>query len=88
MSVTASVKIPRVCLVCDHFRLSLGEPGYSEWTPGSPGSMDCDVSGKSAWPRYGMNDFDGPLPLRTIAERCELFEIHEALRGTGSGAAR
>lgn len=32
----------RICLACKHFSFSSGSPGYSSWTPGSPGHVECD----------------------------------------------
>ncbi len=31
----------RICIFCRAFHLSFGEPGYSEYTPASPGSCYC-----------------------------------------------
>lgn len=74
-----NVTIPRVCLVCEHFSFSIGSEGYSEWTPGSPGQVDCAKYRKTgcAWPD---RDDTEPFALRSIAERCELFEVHSELK--------
>lgn len=71
------------CSICRHFEINMGYHGYSELTPGSPGYVDCSLSGRPgcAWPR--QEDFEGELPvtgLISIAERCELFTLHSELR--------
>jgi hypothetical protein len=72
---------PVCCLVCRHFSLDTGSPGYSEMTPGSPASIDCDMSTKKgcAWP--GRHDYPdvSPTALRSVAEKCKLFELHPDL---------
>jgi len=42
------------CLICKHSSLYPGEPGYSEMTPGSPASWNCE---KNHWR-------DDPLSLQ------------------------
>lgn len=32
----------KTCLFCEHYYISVGSPGYSEYTPGSDFSMDCN----------------------------------------------
>lgn len=48
-------EVGRVCLLCDHFYLSMGTPGYSELTPGSDFQMACN---KSHWDfeQYGTKE--------------------------------
>lgn len=29
------------CLCCKHCYISFGEPHYSSWTPGNPGTLQC-----------------------------------------------
>jgi hypothetical protein len=74
--------IPRACLTCAFFRLSMGEPGYSEMTPGSPANISCTLQGKRgcAWPKsfQDYSDVDTPA-LITRAEKCKLYETHPAL---------
>ena len=31
----------KTCALCEHCSLDLGYQGWSEWTPGSPGDVDC-----------------------------------------------
>jgi hypothetical protein len=31
----------RSCLCCKFFSLDMGDPGYSEYTPGSPAHIEC-----------------------------------------------
>lgn len=31
----------KICLFCEHFYLSTGEPGYSDMTPGSDMTIRC-----------------------------------------------
>jgi hypothetical protein len=74
---------PRACLTCEHFQLSMGFTGYSEYTPGSPPSIDCAMSRKRGCPWDGkVLLVEGTLyqaALRTVAEQCTFFEVHRDL---------
>lgn len=69
--------IPRVCSVCEHFYLSTGEQGYSDMTPGSDASIECQAF-DSAWPkdRYPDVEFSD---LMKIAANCPKFAPHHDL---------
>lgn len=60
----------RVCVLCEHFRYEEGDPGYSEYTPGSNASMGCG-KGYWYWRNYTAQDFRTKL---LSAERCADFE--------------
>jgi len=47
-------KFDGTCLHCKHFDFSWGERGYSEYTPGSPASMECYKRHFS----YGDDDYE------------------------------
>lgn len=34
-------QLGKSCLMCEHFRISLGERNWSELTPGGPGRIEC-----------------------------------------------
>lgn len=78
----SELAIPRACLTCAHFDLDMDSPGYSEMTPGSPVSISCDVSRQRgcAWPDYRSYPDVTPRALRSIAESCKLYEVHEDLK--------
>jgi len=61
-----------VCWSCKHFSFEGGSPGYSEYTPGYEGSMDC---AKNVWSSdlSGLDE-DGLRVRLTTAERCTKFE--------------
>jgi hypothetical protein len=79
------MNVAKSCLTCDHFRLDLGEAGYSELTPGSPASIGCEMARVQgcAWPKErSYRDDEGPLEvpaLRTRAEMCAWYETHRDL---------
>ena len=59
------------CLCCGNLYATLGEPGYSDLTPGSPGYVSC---GKGV---FTFDEGDGFRFLETIhdeAKHCKFFE--------------
>ena len=61
-----------LCLWCKHYYLSLGSPGYSEYTPGSDFSMDCE---KSHW-RFKEHDSEARYrDCILTALRCPDYKI-------------
>ncbi len=74
--------VPRICLVCTHFHLYMGSPGYSDMTPGSPASITCDMRRERgcAWPRDDDYPDVSPQSLISIAEQCEHFAAHAELK--------
>jgi len=76
--------IAKACLTCAHFYIVPEIRGYSELTPGSPAEINCERSGEAgcAWPVFDCdNDATmAALALRTIAEKCALYEVHPNLK--------
>lgn len=62
------------CLFCKHFYFDGGTPNYSEWTPGSPSTMECFKK---------VVEFHAPPYLEDLqatyvfAENCHLYEREE-----------
>jgi hypothetical protein len=59
------------CLTCKHCEINFGSPGYSEATPGEPGSWECLKR------RWNMGDWDNKVSLREafeLGETCTLWE--------------
>lgn len=44
----------KLCAWCKHFEVSSSFPGYSEYTPGSPGGIVCHAGCFD----YNLDDFD------------------------------
>ena len=43
------------CLCCSFLYLTLGEPGYSEWTPGTHAHAYCEKGHIKDWETEGSN---------------------------------
>lgn len=63
------------CLYCKHFYLYAGSPGYSEWTPGSTGSIECL---KGLWKMDDCDDTDGYRRKMETAQTCDKFEDYKS----------
>jgi len=68
----------RLCVLCKHFEFHGGSQGYSEATPGSLGTLDCD---KNVW----HGDMDGMTvseyrALMLKAENCKYFALADDLK--------
>ena len=55
------------CLRCKHIYISMGEPGYSEYTPGFPASFSCT---KGHWYVDDDNVYNG----KTLEEKLMSFK--------------
>lgn len=66
-------EVGRTCLGCKHFRFQEAQPGYSEVTPGSDGSIECY---KNVWffQFYSGSDAEFRRVLLT-AQACEHYEF-------------
>ena len=64
----------KLCVICEHWQFSGGEPGYSEMTPGSDATMGCAKGhwGRKfrLWDLYGTADFRAKIK---IANNCADF---------------
>ena len=65
MSTLREVAKGRLCVFCKHFDITDGEPGYSEWTPGSDMRIGC---GKYLWSVENM-ETGGPEKFRVEIKR-------------------
>lgn len=67
--------LEKLCVFCKHWQFSGGSPGYSEMTPGTDASMDCNKGhyGRSFTLQdlYGEEDFRAKIKL---AEACPDYE--------------
>jgi transcriptional regulator with XRE-family HTH domain len=73
------IEIVRTCLACKHFDVDLGEPAWSDLTPGSNPEVLC-LSPKGADFEFGQRErFPSPEFLIQTAGDCEAFEIAEEL---------
>ncbi len=74
----------RLCLHCKHCYLEMETPGYSEYTPGDPGSWECR---KQHWAegKYDQLPFDAKTVLAaiTMAPDCPDFELSDLGRELG-----
>ena len=64
------------CVLCKHFYLTMGSPGYSEYTPSGPAYCECDKGHWKLTQQEGTH-FD----LRAALERandCADYEHHAA----------
>jgi len=62
----------KICCFCKHFYLDMGDPGYSELTPGYEGSVECL---KGHWK---MRTFDTVETYREnilTAKKCKDWEF-------------
>jgi hypothetical protein len=60
------------CLTCKHCYIKAEEQGYSDMTPGSPGSWNCF---KGVWDMSTYDaDKEAILKTLTIGEKCKLWE--------------
>lgn len=69
--------VEKLCLWCKYFYLTVGSPGYSEYTPGSDFSMDC---GKSHWDYKGVSDSENHYRECLLAAQvCPDYEFNVQL---------
>lgn len=67
----------KLCLWCKHFYLSIGSLGYSEYTPGSDFTMDCN---KFHWNYEGANSSEEEYRACLIsAQVCPDYEFNTKL---------
>ena len=66
------MKIEKSCLFCQWFNFSMGEPGYSEYTPGCDSSFDCM---KVHWSMSNYGDKSEFVANLKTAEKCNDFEV-------------
>ena len=68
-------KVPddlKTCALCEHCDLHLGTQGWSEWTPGSEGEVDC----LKKHPQLDDKSRDEVLvQLRACGSQCDDFEL-------------
>jgi len=63
------------CLLCKHFYLISGSPGYSEYTPGSDLVIGCD---RNVWEfDSSMTSEDEFLGFMNTANTCDRYEPRE-----------
>jgi hypothetical protein len=65
----------KLCYACKHFEFDPGEPGYSEYTPGSDAHMSC---GKDHWCLDNMG-YGGKSLAEHLerAKTCKDFEFSD-----------
>lgn len=70
------VPVPgRICWSCRHVLFDTGEPGYSEYTPGSEMSLSC---GRGYWEFHQYEDSLAVFREKLqSAERCADFTRHD-----------
>lgn len=61
----------KTCFDCAYFDLDMGEPDYSEYTPGSPATIECR-KGKFSFNYYTTRKEARKLILS--AETCDKFK--------------
>ena len=81
----------KLCVFCENWSFSGGSPGYSEMTPGSDASMNCE---KGHWKQKGRRSswFDltnvyGPDDFRALilkAETCPDYKPVSLPQGSSS----
>ena len=69
-----SEQLPRTCALCRHCTIDIGCDGYSAYTPGSSGYVDCAKGRHPALNDEGSVDL---VRLRTVAKGCPDFELME-----------
>ncbi len=73
----------RLCLFCTHFFLDAGEPGYSEYTPGSNFTCGCYMR------HWDIEEYDGTgtynfFNFMRSAINCKDYEINEFAKSLGA----
>jgi uncharacterized Fe-S radical SAM superfamily protein PflX len=61
--------IEKLCVFCQNWYFSGGEPGYSEMTPGSNASMGCTKGHYGRW--FKLSTLDGEDAFRSIIQKAE-----------------
>ena len=69
-----SIAIKRTCLACEHLDIAFGEYGYSEMTPGSSPTIECD---KGKFDSYTGDFYSDRMVER--AKACNAFEVSKEL---------
>lgn len=64
----------RLCPTCAHFFVDLGSDGYSEYTPGHAGTMEC-LKGKWSL-RPDTATMRSARHAMRRADTCKLFELY------------
>jgi hypothetical protein len=65
----------RSCVLCAHFCLRSGSPGYSEWTPGCDMTMKCYLGKWALDPNNDdIDDFRAKLAK---AKGCQHYKYHK-----------
>lgn len=65
----------RTCLDCEHVYLDLGDPGWSEYTPGGPGELTC-MRGHFELDHAMITNHSWRAALKT-AETCKDFTEYQ-----------
>jgi len=66
----------KTCLICDHCTLDLGDAGYSEMTPGYPGSMRCNLN----LFKDNTGDLVNLSRYVEIGSECHAFKLHKSIQ--------
>lgn len=67
--------IPKTCLLCKHFHWTVGDYGYSEYTPGYDATMGC---GEKKWDIDFYEDYEPTFRKKMLqAETCDAFEYSQ-----------
>ena len=65
----------RLCLFCRHFSIDFGSQGYSEYTPGGPGSLECH---RERWKRDATRVSEKEFAeLMLFAQQCPDWEFYK-----------
>ena len=64
----------RSCMMCKHFHIDMGSPGYSELTPGTPADVSCSKSEQRAFDDYGAEAFRKWIRFGNTCQRFEAAE--------------
>ena len=71
----------RICFHCKYFYFSYGEPGYSEYTPGSDPVIECD---KNHWDSDdALYAYNGLFNCMHKAETCKDYELSDLAKEHG-----